>query len=152
MSKINQIIVLAIGGLLFSGYLSAVKLFSHSCAIDSGCSYFLGYPTCYYGFGFFVLIFILALSNKFRCFGGKVMNTARLHALRTVVSAAIIFSGYFSFVEIKEMFTQQVVYGALIMPTCFYGLIFYIWILVLAFKLQAEEPDNDPEEERKPLA
>ncbi len=136
MNTLNKILILSIAGMLFSGYLSAVKLFSQTCAIDSGCSYFLGYPTCYYGFAFFAVIFILTLANKFCSWGGKKMATARLHALRTVTALGIVFSLYFSVVEIWKMISEKMVYGALILPTCFYGLIVYIWVFALAMKLK----------------
>ena len=138
--------------MLFSGYLSAVKLFSQTCAIDSGCSYFLGYPTCYYGFAFFALIFILTLANKFCSWGGEKLAVARLHALRAVSALGIAFSLYFSVVEIWKMISEKMVYGALILPTCFYGLIVYIWVFVLAMKLrssQKDEPENESENEAK---
>ena len=64
------------------------------------------------------------------------MATARLHALKTVTALGIIFSLYFSVVEIWKMISEKMVYGALIMPTCFYGLIIYIWVFVLAIKLK----------------
>ena len=142
MNTLNKILVLSIAGLLFSGYLSAVKLFSHTCAIDTGCSYFLGYPTCYYGFGFFVLIFLATLANTFCSWGGKKMKTARLHALRAFAGAGILFSVYFSVIEIWKMITDKIVYGALIMPTCFYGLIVYILVFYFAFKIRNENSDT----------
>ena len=154
MSKINQIILLSIGGVLFSGYLSAVKLFSHSCAIDTGCSYFLGYPTCYYGFAIFTLILLAALANKFCSWGGQKMKTARLHALRTFAAIGIIFSTYFSAIEIWQMISKKMVYGALIMPTCFYGLIFYIWVFVLAMRIKnksSESKVDNLQEDREEL-
>ncbi len=143
MSNINKIILLSIGGLLFSGYLSAVKLFSKTCAIDTGCSYFLGYPTCYYGFAIFALIFASALANKFCSWGGKKMATARLHALRSFAGVGIAFSAYWSFIEIGKMISEKIIYGALVLPTCFYGLLVYIAVFYLSFKLKAEHKDAE---------
>ena len=142
----NYIIYLSVAGVLFSGYLSAVKLFSQTCAIDSGCSYFLGYPTCYFGFGFFALLLILSLSNRFCSWGGQKINTARVHALRTVATLGIVFSAYFSAIEIYAMFKEKMVYGALILPTCFYGLLVYIAILYLAFKISPTKNDASANE------
>ncbi len=148
MNTLNKILILSIAGMLFSGYLSAVKLFSQTCAIDSGCSYFLGYPTCYYGFAFFVLIFILTLANKFCSWGGEKLAVARLNALRAVSALGIAFSLYFSVVEIWKMISEKMVYGALILPTCFYGLIVYIWVFVLAMKLRSGQKDESENEVR----
>ena len=101
---INKIIFLSFLGVL----LSAVKLFSKTCAIDTGCSYFLGYPTCYYGFWAFVLIFASALANKYCNWGGKTMKTARLHFLRTISFAGFAFSLYFSGIEIAKMISEKI--------------------------------------------
>ena len=139
MSKINKIIALSVAGLLFSGYLSGVKMFSHTCALDTGCSYFLGYPTCYYGFGFFAIIFIVALGNKFCVWGGQKMKTARIHTLRTITFAGILFSLFFSIKEILIMFEKHIVYGTLILPTCFYGLIVYVIVFFLSLKLKTAD-------------
>ena len=135
---INKIIFLSFLGVLFSGYLSAVKLFSKTCAIDTGCSYFLGYPTCYFGFAGFVLILISALANKYCNWGGKTMKTARLHFLRTISFAGLAFSLYFSGVEIAKMINEKITYGALILPTCFYGMILFAIVFVLSFKFNPE--------------
>ena len=140
----NKILALSIAGILFSGYLSGVKLFSHTCAIDTGCSYFLGYPTCYYGFGFFALIFLVALANRFCNWGGRTMAIARIHALRTITVAGILFSLYFSTIEIARMFTEKMIYGALIMPTCFYGLIVYLAVFYFSFALRIPQHTTTP--------
>ena len=51
---------LGLAGILFSGYLSAIKFFSATCAFNEPCPYFLGYPACYFGFGMFLIIFASA--------------------------------------------------------------------------------------------
>ena len=38
---------LASGGTAFSGYLSAVRLLTGSCAFNESCPFFLGYPACW---------------------------------------------------------------------------------------------------------
>ena len=134
------ILYLAVAGVLFSGYLSAVKLFSQTCAIDRGCSYFLGYPTCYYGFGFFVLILLSALAVRFCHWGGQRMYTARLHFLRTVTALGILFSLYFSAIEIYAMVVGRFVYGAFILPTCFYGLLVYLAVFYLSWRIPKNAP------------
>ena len=74
------------------------------------------------------------------------MNTARVHALRTVATLGIVFSAYFSAIEIYAMFKEKMVYGALILPTCFYGLLVYIAILYLAFKISPTKNDANANE------
>jgi hypothetical protein len=53
------LLALASAGLLFSGYLSAVNLFSGTCAFNETCPYFLGYPACWYGFAMYLIIFLV---------------------------------------------------------------------------------------------
>lgn len=40
----KTILILEIADTLFAGYLSAVKLISHTCAFNESCPYFLEYP------------------------------------------------------------------------------------------------------------
>lgn len=120
-------------GLLFSGTLTFQKLFTGTCSLTEGCSYFLGYPTCYYGFVFFLILFtsslLLVLKNK--TFKEKTLKSVLLYA----VIAAVIFSGIFSF---KDIFYPNCPLGectySLGIPTCIYGLFMYIVILICAIK------------------
>jgi uncharacterized membrane protein len=104
---------LALAGLLFSGYLSAVKLFSGSCAFNEPCPYFLGYPACWYGFAMYLFMFITASLG----FAGKISPAATLKASAVVSFIGILFAGSFVVQE-------------LVFSTCFYGLVFYIAIFI----------------------
>ncbi|EKD76422.1 MAG: hypothetical protein ACD_43C00118G0004 [uncultured bacterium] len=56
------ILVIAIGGLLFSGYLSYQELFSVtavSCPAPGATGTVLGYPACVYGFFMYLLVVVL---------------------------------------------------------------------------------------------
>ena len=75
------------------------------------------------------------------------MATARLHALRTFAGMGIAFSLYFSVIEIWKMISEKIVYGTLIMPTCFYGLIIYVWVFVLAMKVKTSKIDTSHQAE-----
>lgn len=126
MKNYKWMLGLSILGTAFSGYLSSVKLFSTNCVLSEGCSYFLGYPTCYYGFVFFFILLILT-------YMARVGNRPRvLTAVVWVAVIASIFSGYFSFVEISQMFSVGKVYS-LILPSCTYGLLMYMIVGVLAW-------------------
>lgn len=121
------LVLLSLSGTLFAGYLSAVKLFTKGCALDTGCSYFIGYPTCYYGFAMFLMLFSLSLWYFF------------FHALKTrilmqgVALMGILFSLYFTVTEVAPMITTGVRYG-LFLPTCAYGLMVYLAVLYFARK------------------
>jgi uncharacterized membrane protein len=111
---------------LFSGYLSLVKLLSNTCALNEPCPYFLGYPACWYGFGMFTVLFILAIISQWK------ESTKLIYWFQIVVSLiGIIFAGYFTVPEIIRLFNGTSAYS-LGLPTCAYGLIFYILIFILA--------------------
>lgn len=120
---------LALGGTLFAGYLSGVKLFTDTCAFNEPCPYFMGYPACWYGFAMFATLLISAA-------GGLSKTIAELKAVRalTAVSAlGIIFAGYFVVIEIIGWLSYGFGQGyGLGLPTCVYGLVFYIAIFALS--------------------
>jgi hypothetical protein len=122
------IFALSLFGVLFAGYLSYSKLFSTTCALAEGCSLFLGWPTCFFGFALFLLIFILSCTSL-------LSNLMLRKAIIAVSFLGILFSGYFSVYEI--FFTPlNLLNGAsyeLFLPSCAYGLIAFIivfWIAV----------------------
>ncbi len=120
------IFFLTLAGFLFSGYLSLVKLLSNTCALNEPCPYFLGYPACWYGFGMFTVLFVLAIISQWK------ESTKLIYWFQIVVSViGIIFAGYFTVPEIIRLFNGTSVYS-LGLPTCAYGLIFYILIFILA--------------------
>lgn len=122
------IFFLTLGGFLFSGYLSLVKLLSNTCALNEPCPYFLNYPACWYGFGLFSILFICSLVTRF-----NTKHTHLIYWLQIVVSGlGILFSGYFTWPEILRFFKGSSLYQ-LGLPTCAYGLIFYT--LVFAFAI-----------------
>ncbi|MFC1732715.1 vitamin K epoxide reductase family protein [candidate division KSB1 bacterium] len=119
---------LSLAGVLFSGYLSAVKLLSDTCAFNETCPYFLGYPSCFYGFGMFFGLFVvslLALTN--------ITTLKRMTTLFIMISGiGVIFSGYFAIPEITRLFSETTSYG-LGLPSCVYGFAFFIIIFGISF-------------------
>jgi disulfide bond formation protein DsbB len=113
-------ILLTLAGVLFSGYMSSVKFFTSNCAFDEPCPLFLGYPACYFGFGMFVTMFIAAL-----------LGPQRL-VLRIVSLGGICFAGYFVLAEIQR-YRAGGSTGALVLPTCAYGLIFFTLIFAVSW-------------------
>ncbi len=141
MKRIKCIIGLSIFGTLFSGYLSWGKFFNGTCTLQNGgCSDFLGYPTCYYGFVMFILL--LTFSALYKLKG----RTQYLKALCRISFAGILFSAWFSFIEIIPMITEKVRYD-LFFPSCSYGLIAYIAIFCIARKINklSEEAGKEAE-------
>jgi hypothetical protein len=115
-------------GLIFSGYLSAVKFFTDTCALNEPCPYFLGYPACWYGFGMYLIMFIAV---GFSILSGR----ARAFALATeiiVSGIGVVFSGSF---VIRELL-QKSITGSLGLSTCAYGFIFYLIIFSISTFIQ----------------
>jgi len=123
----KTVLVLGLAGLLFAGYLSAYKVITTGCALNEPCPYFLGYPACWYGFGMFLTIFTASLLGAL----GKIkIRTAA--AVNAAVSAlGILFAGSFTVPEIGNLLSGTTRY-ALGLPSCAYGLVFYILIFVLS--------------------
>ncbi len=122
-----KLLLLAVAGTAFAGYLAADKFFTGNCTLTESCSYFLGHPTCYYGFTMFAAILLLAI--------GYITTNNKIHTkiMSIVALAGIIFSGYFSAIEIVPMFTSGASY-TLLLPSCTYGLVFYGIVLYISYK------------------
>jgi len=117
--------VLASAGLLFSGYLSAVKLLSGSCAFNEPCPYFLGYPACWYGFAMYLVMFLVTAAAL--AWKEKVKRAVVADAVVSFIG--ILFAGNFVVQEIaRSAFT-----GTLGFSTCVYGLVFYVAIFIVSF-------------------
>lgn len=122
-------ILLTLGGVLFSGYLSGVRLISGICALNEPCPYFLGYPACYFGFAMYVIMFITSIA----VFLKKVRSLQAVKIIFAISLLGILFAGYFVAQELLRSFTRGtfVLYG-LGLPTCAYGLVFFIIIFSIS--------------------
>jgi len=125
-NKYSKIIfIFSLIGILFSGYLSFTKLFLGSCPLTEGCPTFLDYPACYFGFVFFLILFIFSIKLF------KNFNKVNLKVIFYTSLIAIIFAAYST---IKELMFPSCLNGicnyTLLMPTCVYGLIMYIIIFI----------------------
>ena len=126
---------LSLAGVLFSGYLSAVKFFTSTCAFNESCPYFLSYPACWFGFGMFLVLFISAIFSL-------VKPTSRYitKIIFTVVSLlGIIFAGQFVLPEIQGIASSDYSLG---LPTCVYGLVFYIIIFIFSVSYLVNKKEN----------
>lgn len=126
----NKIVYLALAGTLFAGYLSFKKLITNVCAFNEGCPYFLGYPACWFGFGLFLIILAMSLVGLFKKNKGETMR--RFVILFSLLG--ILFAGRFVIQEIIQYFNNSSASYALILPTCAYGLIFYMIIFVISLR------------------
>lgn len=129
--KNNILLGLAGAGLLFSGYISGVKLFTSTCAFKEGCPYFLGYPACYFGFAMYltmVALMLLARRNE------RAWRPA-LRGVLGVSALGIIFAGSFTLGELPKLWAEGLGAYLLGLPTCAYGLVVYLAIFVTTAQL-----------------
>lgn len=132
MKTKQTILVLGVIGLLFSGYLSAVKLFTTGCAFNESCPYFLGYPACYYGFVMYLLIVWFAIRGLRK----EIEEQNAYSVIRTISFLGILFAGYFTIGELPVLFERGLSAFMLGLPTCSYGLILYILLFILAIRVK----------------
>ncbi len=58
---LQVILVIAIAGMLFSGYLSYTELVQQTCALGGGCAAVGGVPACVYGFVMYTVLLVIAI-------------------------------------------------------------------------------------------
>lgn len=124
---------LSLAGFLFSGYLSGTKFFTNTCAFGETCPQFLGYPACYFGFGLFTILFIssfLVLLKK---------SAPALQVVLITSAVGILFAGKFVIQEVAKYIKSGFEWSTLGFPTCTYGLVFFILICFVGFKIKQNQ-------------
>jgi uncharacterized membrane protein YhaH (DUF805 family) len=127
------VFLLAIAGALFAGYLSFSKLVLQTCALNEGCNYLLGIPTCVYGFVLFVIILVLAWM-RLQARSVETFNHLSMQIFWIGV-VSILFSGYYA---IKDIFFPSAIGTpayTLILPSCVYGFFVFVIIFILNWRL-----------------
>lgn len=120
MTKGRQtaIIILAFCGMLFAGFLALRSMLGVTC--NGGCSYLFTFPTCLYGFVFFLVLFVGSLFLSQR---------AGLLVVRTVSIIGMLFSLWFAIQELQPcVFCYWLGF-----PNCVYGFLVYTAIMILSF-------------------
>lgn len=120
--------VIGLCGTLFAGYLSGYKLFTSACAFNEPCPYVLGYPACWYGFAMFTTLFVVSLLGLLRRASESALTTANA----IVSGCGILFAGYLTWRELLPWLAGAATKYSLVLPTCAYGLIFYIAMFALS--------------------
>lgn len=122
--SIKLITGFSIAGFLFAGYLSAVKFFSGTCAVRESCPYFLGWPVCVYGFIFYSILTVLSILII-----KKQMDRHKgMLSVAGVSFAGILFSGYFSAIQLPALVKNGFSAYTFGVPTCMLGLVMYMLI------------------------
>ncbi len=121
---------LSLAGVLFAGYLAGHKLIIKTCAFGESCPAFLGQPACYFGFALFLA---LAIDSGIGLYGKVEARRAAAVKVNSLVSlAGVLFAGYLTIGEIIPWFTTGVKLYNLGLPTCSYGLVFFVAVFVLS--------------------
>jgi hypothetical protein len=135
-SYLKRAFGLSLSGTLFAGYLSFYKIFAKTCAFNEPCPTFLGYPACWYGLGMFGLMFLVSSLGLL-----KHLPEPRVARMNFSVSfLGILFAGYFTWGEVARWIGGAGVRYSLGLPTCAYGLIFYVIIFVLSMRRLRSKP------------
>jgi len=119
---------LSLAGTLFAGYMSGVKLFTHTCAFNETCPYFLGYPACWFGFAMFFIMLIATILGLTK----KITELSVRKTLSFFSFLGILFAGRYVVDEVALLIKQDAVHYALGLPTCTYGLVFYVVIFAIS--------------------
>lgn len=120
---------LSLSGVLFAGYLTGVKLLTGTCAFNEGCPLFLGYPTCWYGLAMYVAMTIAASLALL----GKVSPLPAFRIVRAFAGVGVLFSGFYTFQELPKIWREGVSAYLLGLPTCAYGFLVFVTILILSY-------------------
>lgn len=124
--------LLAIAGLLFSGYYAGTKFFVGTCAFGETCPYFLGYPACYYGFTLFVVLTIAAV----RAYMSDACRIRATRAIRVVSLIGVLFAGYFTLLELPLLWNEGLAAYFFGLPTCAIGLLVYLALAYFSWRAE----------------
>jgi uncharacterized membrane protein len=120
----------ALGGTAFAGYLTFFKYITGTCALGESCPYVLGLPACIYGFALFLAMAAVAVAALLR----RIEDSWPERVIQTVGIAGTAFALWLTYQDLGPWLSSGGSY-TLILPSCFYGLIFYVVVLTLATKL-----------------
>jgi hypothetical protein len=126
MNNKQLILIFAILGTLFAGYLSISKLILGYCPLKEPCPIFLGQPACVTGLVLYLAILIISMilllcKNKRHC-------TNMLKAINIISIVGILFAIYNTYLEIFTIKCPGGCTYSLLIPTCIYGLIMFILV------------------------
>lgn len=118
----------ALAGFFFSGYLTAVKLFSGACAFNETCPTVFHIPACWFGFAFYVTLLALAV----QAVRGRLVFGDGIRYIALVSFTGVLFAGYLTLTELPQFVLRGFTAYTFGVPTCFLGLVFFMLIFVTA--------------------
>ncbi|MFA5051693.1 MAG: vitamin K epoxide reductase family protein [Patescibacteria group bacterium] len=132
-----SILVIAIGGIIFSGYLSYYNIWGPGCSqaiISCGPNplEIFGLPQCVYGFFMYLLVSVLAIV--------ALMKQDSRGVMKWILGISIFGSLFAGFLAIYELFIQPDASNGL--PSCVYG--FFLYLLAVIFASMALRRTEEP--------
>ena len=124
--SLRFIFCFSVFGFFFSGYLSAVKLFSGSCALRETCPTFLYLPACWFGFALFAGLLTLSVRGLTR----RIVFSQVITRLGVVSFVGVLFASYLTMIELPSFLRLGLKAYTLGVPSCFLGLVFFMLIFV----------------------
>ncbi|MDE1851450.1 MAG: hypothetical protein KGH69_02045 [Candidatus Micrarchaeota archaeon] len=120
----KAIAILAVAGVVFSGYLTAYTYASGR----PGCEvFYFGLPSCLYGFIMYLLIFTLSTLLFIAKKGTRAV------AMAVIALAGMAFSAYLTLAIMNN--TSCTTFDILGQPPCVYGLAMYLVLLLVAISV-----------------
>lgn len=122
------VLVLAVAGMIFSGYLSYYTLWGPGCThaiVSCGTKpiKILGLPQCIYGFFMYTIVALLAII---------ALAKQELKALlKSILVVSIVGVGFSGFLSVYELFVYDT--GISGLPACVYG--FFVYVAILIFSI-----------------
>jgi len=117
------ILVLAVIGTLFSGYLTYYTFANNKPGCDL---YFFGLPSCFFGALIYAAVFILSLA----VIANRHYRSKKTIAISIISAVGIAFASFLTlYVLSAKNCTSLEILG---IPPCVYGLVMYLAILLLA--------------------
>lgn len=124
------VLLFSVVGALFSGYLTFSILFGDGCPLQEPCPLFLGWPACAFGFDLFILSLLAGVVLLFK------RREKVIWFLIVVTLAGVLFSGYFSVLElVSPSCIGECVYE-LGLPSCVWGFFVFVIVFVAAVGLK----------------
>lgn len=125
------ILIIALAGVAFSGYLTYNNYIVKSCLtgwVSCGGTQqvkIFGQPTCVYGLGMFLLITLLT--------GWALIRPDRRSVHKTILGVSAFGTAFAGFLTFYELVILEIKFSGL--PACVYGLILYTALLVASILL-----------------
>jgi len=120
---------LSLGGTLFAGYLSGVKLLTQTCAFGESCPLVWGYSACHFGLAMFAVLLVSSAVGLWSRHEADRPKSVWINLFMATVG--VIFAGTLTIQELWRWRETGVRFYGLGLSSCFYGAVFFLILLIL---------------------